>query len=219
MCEFCLFNSLFLCFALENDERSTGVIALSQKYCSESRSFPSLIFDCGANMQQNSSLPHVNTSPLSNETSLSSYINAMLGPVSCYSVDSKSFAISDELRVAAQRLSSSLTYFRTALFAEDGGEEGGSLSQSFRAFSSLSEASQPSFPAFAPSLSALVLPQYKTATLAKSFLASLSADLVASPPVTMDLIEKMLAIFNSTVAKDSEAAKLSSKSSKKYSRS
>eukprot|EP01036_Dinobryon_divergens_P031263 gene31263-40632_t len=208
------FSSIKLFLRSENDERSTGSIVFSQKFCPESRSLPSLIFDCAACMSQISEFPYINTYPLSNDPAILFNINAILDPVSCYAVDNKSFAISDDLRAAGQRLSSSLAYFRTALFAEDGGEEEGSLSQSFRAFATLSEASQPSSPAVTPLLSALVLPQYKTATLAKSFLTSLSADLVASPPVTMDLIEKMLAIFNTMIARDSEAAKPPSKSSK-----
>ena len=187
------------------DEESTGVIAFRFNYFPERSSFPTLIIDCAGSLYETSQMIH-----LSEDSTILSYIDEMLRHFSCLSYES------DELRAAGRRLSSSLTYFRTTLFSDDVGGDGGSLLQSFRAFASVSEGSQATARMDTPVLSSLVLPQYKVATLAKSFLASLSADIIASPLVTMDLIEKMLTIFNSLGTRDNEASKSSPISSKKY---
>jgi hypothetical protein len=204
-CVFVNLLAVFKLLLLETDEESTGVIAFRFNYFPERSSFPTLIIDCAGSLYETSQMIH-----LSEDSTILSYIDEMLRHFSCLSYES------DELRAAGRRLSSSLTYFRTTLFSDDVGGEGGSLLQSFRAFASVSEGSQATARMDTPVLSSLVLPQYKVATLAKSFLASLSADIVASPLVTMDLIEKMLTIFNSIGTRDNEARKSSPISSKKY---
>lgn len=118
----------------------------------------------------------------------------------------------NEMFATRASLVSSLKYFCTAILPADDALEGesenrGSLWQSFQAFAvhSTTNFTQKNNSNAVDSEFVVVptLPLYKAATLAKSFLTALSSDLSSSSPahnlsvpaVTLDLVEKMLAVF------------------------
>ena len=158
-----------------------GKIDFAYKFGRNYQSFPSIVLDC-------TGLSAPDYFP-SEDRHISACIESLQKFLAKYNNDSNSGNVMDEsLRNGIDGLSSSLEYFRSALLEVN--NDGGSLLQSFRTFASPHAANDKHS----------VLPLYKAATLTKSFLTSLNAELLSSPPVTMDLVERMLAIFNSLVA-------------------
>mmetsp|Transcript_6834 Transcript_6834/g.10149 ORF Transcript_6834/g.10149 Transcript_6834/m.10149 type:complete len:431 (+) Transcript_6834:346-1638(+) len=178
---------------LIDNEGVIGKLLMSTRFTPIWLSLPLLISECGDPSKKNSS------------ALLSSQVNDMLSSLEaseCHDSESELFA-------ARASLVSSLKYFCTAVLPSEALEEGmeaseyrGSLWQSFQAFAVHSTSSKGS-DAEDDVAVVLTLPLYKAATLAKSFLTALSSDLSSSSPahnlsvpaVTMDLVEKMLAVF------------------------